>query len=236
MAELIPAILVQTEDEFRKRVALVAPLVKTIQVDVMDGRFVPQTSWALPGAIARMHLAVAIEAHLMVQYPERVVDQWIAAGARRIIIHFEARGNLGFVIEKCHAAGREVGISINPQTSAGTIVDFLDIIDAVLVMGVAPGRSGQKFQPIALEKIKDIQRRKPKMFIEIDGGVNRENDLVLVAAGADGLVVGSALFDAPRPEAALKGFLQDIATFDLSIDEIPRPVSPRAIRGGLRSG
>ncbi len=217
MAELIPAILVNTEDEFRRRVALVAPYVKTIQVDVMDGRFVRQHSWALPGAIARMHLRVALEAHLMVQDPEHVVDAWIAAGARRVVVHEEARGNLGFVIEKCHAAGREVGISLNPQTSVATINDFLDIIDAVLVMGVSPGRSGQKFEPVALEKVRELQRRKPKMFIEVDGGVHRENDLVLVAAGADGLVVGSAIFDAPKPEVALKGFLKDIETFSLHV-------------------
>ena len=215
MAELIPAILVNTEDEFRRRVALVAPHVKTIQIDVMDGRFVPQTSWADPAAIAKMHLSVAIEVHLMVQNPEMVVDDWIRAGAKRIIVHEEARGNFGLVVEKCHAARREVGISPNPETPVETILGFLDIIDAVLVMGVHPGKSGQKFQPVAFSKIRELQRRKPKLFIEADGGVNRENDLVLVAAGADGLVVGSAIFDAPRPEIALKQFLLDIKTFTL---------------------
>lgn len=211
MAELIPAILVQSKEEFVERVALVTPYVELVQVDVMDGKFVPNTTWADPGEIARMRLDVPFEVHLMVQNPEEAVGEWITAGAKRIFVHQESSGNVGLAILRIKESGREAGIAINPPTSIEAIADLMPMISAVLVMGVTPGASGQQFQEIALEKVKEIRRRWPKMRIEVDGGVKLENARALIEAGADGVVAASVIYAAPDPIQAINDLKTDIS-------------------------
>lgn len=208
--EIIPAILVHNKEEFERRVALVAPHVGLIQIDVMDGEFVPNLVWADPLEIEKMHLDVPFEAHLMVENPEEAVGAWIAAGARRIIVHAEAKGNIGLAVERIRAAEREAGVAINPPTTVEAIADLLPFVTAVLVMGVTPGASGQAFQETALSKIRELRRRKPDLHLEVDGGVKMGIARRLAAAGADGIVAASVIFDAPDPLRALEELKRDI--------------------------
>lgn len=211
MPEIIPAILVQSRDEFLRRVLLMAPHVGTVQIDVMDGKFVPSATWADPAEIEQMRLDVPFEVHLMVADPQRVVEDWVRVGARRIIVHEEAgRREVGLAIERVRRGEREAGVSINPLTSVSEIADLLDFVDVVLVMGVTPGASGQQFQPVALEKVRELRRLRPKLRIEVDGGVKIGIAKQLAQAGADGIVAASAIFDAPDPLRALDELKRDI--------------------------
>ncbi len=205
-AELIPAILARDEADFRAKAAAVADHVQTVQIDVMDGVFVGNTTWADPAAIRAMHLPFVLEAHLMVAYPERVVDDWIMAGARRVFVHLEAPGNPMAAVEAMRSAGREGGLAINPDTPVAKIADLLPELDAVLVMGVTPGWSGQQFQSTVLGKVSELKRLRPGLRVEVDGGVTPAVAADLTALGCDGVIAASALFEAPDLKKAVADF------------------------------
>ena len=209
MVQVIPAILAQTKEEFVDKVTEIFSSAEMIQVDIMDGKFVPNATWGAPDEILELHLPVTFEVHLMIENPEEVVDDWVRAGARRIIFHIEATDNPGAVIEKIRGtpsvpSGREVGIAINPETPIAALSEWLHLIDYVLVMGVTPGASGQEFQRKVLKKIRDIKEMRPGIKVGVDGGVNFETAKEIVAAGADCLNAASAIFDYPEPEEAIK--------------------------------
>lgn len=190
--EIIPAILVHSEEEFRGKVARVGILPKTIQIDVMDGVFVNNTTWADPSVIAAMQLPYKIEVHLMVANPVTVVERWFGI-AQRILVHAEAVG-WQEAVEKCRAAGCEFGVVLNPETPIAVLDPVLASLDTVQIMGVTPGWSGQAFQPIAIEKTAALHALRPEMPIEIDGGVGKETIPLLATAGATRFVAASALF------------------------------------------
>lgn len=210
MVEIIPAILARSEVEFRAKIAVVGTRAKTVQIDVMDGVFVPNRTWADPAAVARMRLPYAIEAHLMVADPLPAAHAWIAAGARRIFVHVEAEG-WGGAVEAARAAGREGGAAVNPETPLDAVMAVAEELDAVLVMGVAPGWSGQRFDPVAVDRVALLRSRYPRLRIEVDGGVSAATAPALAAAGADGLVAASALFGAEDFVSSLKA-LEKAAT------------------------
>ncbi len=205
-AELIPSLLVPDEATFRARIALLGDVAQVVHIDVMDGVFVGNTSWADPTVIRNMHLPFVIEVHLMVTHPERLVDDWIMAGARRVFVHVEAPGNPLAAVEALRAVGREGGLALNPDTPITRITDILPELDAVLVMGVAPGWSGQKFQSQVLGKVAEIKRLQPELRVEVDGGVTLQIAADLAALGCNGVVVASALYDAPDLKEAVAGF------------------------------
>lgn len=193
MAEIIPAMLVATEEEFEAKVARIGDLLETIQVDVMDGVFVPEKGWADPEAIRGMRLPYRIEAHLMVADPLAAAKEWIATGAERLIVHAEAEG-WQEAVRAVYDAGKKAGVAVNPETPVSAIAEVADILDTLLVMGVTPGRSGQQFQPVAIEKVREAHDLYPALRIEVDGGVGLANAGELAAAGASALVAASALW------------------------------------------
>ncbi|MFH1589617.1 MAG: ribulose-phosphate 3-epimerase [archaeon] len=169
-----------------------------LQLDIMDGEFVPQTTpWA--DAIDFLETNLPKEVHLMVMNPEEHVDDFIDAGADRIAFHIEATQNPEAVIGMIHVRGVKAGIAINPSTSVETIFPFLEEIEFVIVMSVEPGASGQNFKKSALEKIKVIKRRNPGVEVEIDGGIDDETARLAVDAGAD-IVVSDSFLQKGDPE------------------------------------
>lgn len=178
--------------------------MEMIQLDIMDGRLVANTTWGTPDEVLELHLPVAFEVHLMVENPEDAVADWARVGAHRIIFHIEAAGNPGLAIEKIRPLGREVGIAINPATPLAALSEWLNLIDYVLVMGVTPGASGQKFQPKALSKIRELKKIRPGLKVGVDGGVDFETIKEIAAAGADAVNSASAIFEYPDPEEAIK--------------------------------
>ena len=178
--------------------------------DVMDGHFVPNISYGAP-VLKCLHAAlpeVYYDVHLMISEPARYAPDFAKAGANLITFHLEAVPDaVGETIDAIRATGCQVGISIRPGTPVEAVYPYLDAVDLVLVMSVEPGFGGQKFMPLALEKLDALRterdRRGLHTLLEVDGGVNTETGPQCAAAGADWLVTGSALFKAKDPAAVI---------------------------------
>ena len=184
-----------------------------VQVDVMDGRFVPNITFgALAIEALRPLTSLTLEAHLMVQPPEDFIEAFARAGADTIIIHQEATPHLHGAIQRIHGLGKKAGVALNPSTPAATLSEVLDSLQLVLVMTVNPGFGGQAFIPETLGKIRQVRQaiseRGLDCEVEVDGGINLETARLVVEAGADVLVAGSAVFDAKQGVAgAMQGLL-----------------------------
>ena len=170
-----------------------------VQVDVMDGRFVPNITFgAMAIACLRPLTQLPIEAHLMVEPPEDFIEPFARAGADMIIVHQEATPHLHRAIQQIHSLGKKAGVAMNPATPAITISEVLGIVEMVLVMTVNPGFGGQEFIPQTLGKIQQvrnaIRQRGLNCEIEVDGGINVETVPLVVEAGADVLVAGSSVY------------------------------------------
>lgn len=181
-----------------------------IHFDVMDGHFVPNITVGLPvvKAVASVtHLPV--DAHLMITEPLRYAAQFVEAGADMVSVHVEADPHLQRTLTAIREKGGKAGIAINPATPLVMLEEALPYADYVLLMSVNPGFGGQKFIPTSLDKLRRLRRmideRGLKTQIEIDGGIDRENIAEIVAAGAEIIVSGSAVFGAKEgPEEAVR--------------------------------
>lgn len=174
-------------------------------LDVMDGVFVPNISFGFPvmQAMAR-HATKPLDVHLMIERPEKFIKEVKALGAKVMNVHYEACTHLHRVIQQIKSEGMMAGVTLNPHTAVNVLEEIIEDVDLVMLMSVNPGFGGQKFIERSVEKTRLlrqlINQRGAKALIEIDGGVNRETGARLVAAGADVLVAGSAVFKAPSPE------------------------------------
>jgi ribulose-phosphate 3-epimerase len=181
-----------------------------LHVDVMDGHFVPNLTVGLPvvKSIART-TELPIDAHLMISEPGRYAQQFVEAGAKMVSVHVEADANLHRTLASIKAAGAQAGVVLNPATPIESLGEALAFADYVLVMSVNPGFGGQKFIPTSIDKVSRLRRmieeRKLETRIEIDGGIDLENISAVVAAGAEIIVAGSAIFGAADSEAAVRG-------------------------------
>jgi len=176
--------------------------VDRFQVDVMDGRFVPNITF---GTIAVRSLRpltnLTIEAHLMVTPPEDFIRAFAEAGADTIIVHQESTPHLHRALEHIHSLGKKAAVALNPSTPASTLSEVLDMVQLILVMTVNPGFGGQKFIRTTLPKIRQVRNalieRGLECEVEVDGGINEETIGWVAEAGADVMVAGSAVYDAP---------------------------------------
>jgi len=201
MVKIAPSILSADFTRLGEQVrAVEAAGVDRIQVDVMDGRFVPNITFGtLAVESLRPLTRLILEAHLMVQPPEDFIEKFALAGADTIIIHQEATPHLHRAIQEIHGLGKKAGVALNPSTPTTMLSEVLDSVQLVLVMTVNPGFGGQEFIPQTLEKIRQVRRevsqRKLNIEVEVDGGIHLETAPLAVEAGADVLVAGSAVFD-----------------------------------------
>lgn len=180
-----------------------------LHVDVMDGHFVPNITIGLPVVKSLAGFtSLPIDAHLMISQPGVYAAQFVEAGAQMVSVHVEADPHLHRTVMSIKAAGAQAGVVLNPATPVGAVEEALRFIDYVLVMSVNPGFGGQKFIPQALDKVKRLRQmiveRQLNVRIEIDGGVDRSNIESVVAAGAEIIVAGSAIFGKPDAEAAVR--------------------------------
>lgn len=173
-------------------------------LDVMDGVFVPNISFGFPVMQAMARVAEKpLDVHLMIVEPEKFVPQVKALGARVMNVHQEATIHLHRLLNQIRKEGMMSGVTLNPSTPVCMVEDVLQEADVVMLMSVNPGFAGQKFIDETVEKVKRlremIDRRNLNTLIEIDGGVSRDNARLLVDAGVDVLVAGSAVFKAADP-------------------------------------
>ncbi len=202
--DIIPAILAKTEDEFVAKASRVSQLGLLLQIDVIDGVFADNKTWSPPERMKRLLGEQPFEAHLMVTDPEHAGPVWVAAGASRVYIHAEATRVEDLIYRSLPDSDRpKLGIALNPDTPVARIVSSLKFIRSVLVMGVNPGWGGQVMRASVIDKIRAIKDLSPTTYVAVDGGVTPGNAKALAEAGADGLVLGSALTNAPDPIAAL---------------------------------
>jgi len=180
-----------------------------LHIDIMDGVFVPNISFGFPvlKAIAK-HAKKPLDVHLMIVDPDRYLAEFKQAGAAVITVHYEACTHLHRTIQAIKALGCKAGVALNPHTPVSVLEDILADLDLVLVMSVNPGFGGQQFIENSVQKVKKIRTMattlNPQLLIEVDGGVGSGNIAKLVAAGADVLVAGNAVFAAENPEAMIQ--------------------------------
>ena len=170
-----------------------------IHVDVMDGHFVPNLTMGPPIIkTLRQYTTIPFDVHLMISPVHKYIKDYADAGADIITIHPEATENLKNSIEHIKSLNKKVGVSLNPETKIDLVTGLLNKIDLVLIMSVNPGFGGQKFMPEVLEKIKELKKIKEreniKFDIEIDGGINFDNNKLAIEAGANILVSGTTIF------------------------------------------
>jgi len=170
-----------------------------IHVDVMDGHFVPNLTIGPPVIKAlRQYTKLPFDVHLMISPVHKYIQDYADAGADIITIHPEATENLKESIEHIKKLNKKVGVSLNPKTKVDVVSNFLDEIDLILIMSVNPGFGGQKFIPEVLDKIRELKEMKDQknldFDIEIDGGINFDNNKLAIDAGANILVSGTTIF------------------------------------------
>lgn len=206
--KIIPAILPKKFSEIEEKIELLAGFVSNVQVDICDGKFVPTITW--PNwktdenfeAILREERGMPewesfdYEFDLMVSEPgPEEVKKWLMAGASRIVLHLASSKDLNPALDTLQNLV-EVGIAIQPTTSLEELKPYIEKINYIQIMGIRKaGFQGQPFEMQTLEKIKEVKAAFPNLLIQIDGGVSLENADLLKEAGADRLVVGSALFE-----------------------------------------
>lgn len=170
-----------------------------LHIDVMDGSFVPSISFGMPVVSSIRKLSnIIFDVHLMIEKPERYIEEFSHIGADIITFHLEAANRPQEVIDKIHSFGKKAGMSIKPATPVEEILPFIDEIDMLLVMTVEPGFGGQSYIPESTQRIMQARRlceeRGLHIDIQVDGGITVDNVHVVLEAGANVIVAGSAVF------------------------------------------
>ena len=181
-----------------------------IHIDVMDGEFVPNITFGMPVIKAiRNKTDKVFDVHLMINNPQRYIDEFIAAGADIITLHYEAERHLDRAIQYIKSKGVKAAVALNPATPTVVLKDIIANLDMVLIMSVNPGFGGQKFIPYSLNKIKEVKEmalkaNNPNILIQVDGGVDKNNVKDVIEAGANVIVAGSAVFGYGNIEENIK--------------------------------
>jgi ribulose-phosphate 3-epimerase len=204
--EIVPSVLAADFGCLAAEVAQVeAAGVQMIQFDIMDGHFVPNLSFGPPIVAAlRPHTTLAFDVHLMISEPQQYLEAFVRAGADHLTFHIETVARPLDLVEDLHKAGVTAGVALNPETDVLRIIDVVPYCELVLVMTVHPGFGGQEFMPEMVEKVRRVRELVgPATRIEVDGGISLHTAPEVVRAGADTLVVGTAIFSRADRAAAI---------------------------------
>lgn len=203
---ILPSLLMCDFGDLRTEIKrLEAAGTEVLHLDVMDGHFVPNLTYGMPIiAGLRKHTGMPLDVHLMISDPLKYANDFVNAGADLLTFHVEAVADPVAVAKKISSLGVGVGVAINPSTSMERLGDCLDHCDLALVMSVEAGFGGQAFNPIAMERLRELRERYPNLLLEIDGGINGQTIALAKAAGCDLFVVGSAIFRHRDYDVAIK--------------------------------
>ena len=175
-----------------------------IHCDVMDGNFVPNLTFGMPILKSiRKCVVLPLDVHLMIERPERYVQQFAEAGADLITIHAEATEDVAGCLKLIRSCGKQAGISLKPNTPVEVLEQYRGLFDMILIMSVEPGFGGQAFIESSADKIKAARKLFPDVLIEVDGGINKTTAKKVIAAGVDVIVAGSAIMNVPDRKAAI---------------------------------
>jgi ribulose-phosphate 3-epimerase len=204
--QIAPSILSADFADLAGALRTVEPETDRVHIDVMDGHFVPNLTLG-PAVVAaiRPHSTRYFECHLMLTDPGAYLEAFAEAGADGCIVHVEV-GGTARLVDRARALGLSIGLALSPPTPIETTLEWLELVDLVLVMTVHPGFGGQSFMEGELDKVRtlraELDRRGLVVDVEVDGGIDHSTGPRAVAAGANVLVAGSAIFGSPSPLAA----------------------------------
>ncbi|MCJ7572530.1 MAG: ribulose-phosphate 3-epimerase [Candidatus Thermoplasmatota archaeon] len=198
--KIIPAIIAKSQKEFEEKINKVKDFVDIIQLDFMDGKFVPNSSINFDFKIPSSDCV--FEAHLMIQDPLKWVEKYYKK-VDTILIHFESCKNPKKVIDIVKKKGKRIGFVLNPETPIDSIQNFLDDINQVLIMTVNPGFYGSPFLPEMIDKIKKLRKKCPNLDIEVDGGITDKTIGLVNEAGANLFVSGSYIVKSDNIKKAI---------------------------------
>ncbi len=209
--KIAPSILACNFSQLGKEILAVEKAgADIIHLDVMDGHFVPNLTFGPPIIKSVRGLTnLVFDTHLMVSNPDSLVDSYADAGANIITVHVEACSHLDKTLNYIRSLGCKAGVAINPHTDIKFLSNVIDNLDLILVMTVNPGFGGQKFISNMINKITAVKEiiGSRKIFLEVDGGINRKNSTQVINAGANILVAGSAVFEGGNEESYRKNIL-----------------------------
>ena len=191
--EIVPAILVKNREELNQRIKEIEPYVKRVQIDIMDGKFVPNVT-IQPEDMKDFKTSLMKEVHLMVDDNERYAEAFLDLDFDMIIVHHESCKDTPGIIKKVKDRGKKIALSINPPTPLSAITDYLDDLDMVLIMTVNPGFSGQGFLPEVMPKIRELRSMRKDLDIEVDGGIKLGTVKLAAEAGANIFASCSGIF------------------------------------------
>ena len=187
---------------------------KYLHVDVMDGKFVPSISFGMPVIKSIRSVSdIVFDVHLMIEEPIRYIKEFVESGADIITIHLEACEDVQATVDKIHEMGVKAGLSIKPGTPVESLLPYLDKVEMILMMSVEPGFGGQKYIEASTERIRQVRamldERNLSTDLEVDGGINVDNVSVVLDAGVNVVVAGSAIFGG-NIEEKTKAFMEKL--------------------------
>lgn len=191
--KIVPAILTDNPAVLERMVRQAKSFTDYVQIDIMDGRFVPSRS-VIREQVAGLSIKLRWEAHLMVTHPEEYLEVFQQAGASKIIFHREATASPHEVISRIKNLGLEAGLAINPETPVSAIIPCINDVDSILLLTVNPGFYGSQFIPEVMDKVTELRNIQPGIEIGVDGGIKESNIKEIASVGVDYICVGSAIF------------------------------------------
>ncbi|MBD3330499.1 ribulose-phosphate 3-epimerase [Candidatus Peregrinibacteria bacterium] len=191
--KIAPSILSADFGKLNEEIASIDKYVDLIHVDVMDGHFVPNLTIGAP-VVKYIKSSHPLDVHLMIENPEKYIEDFLKAGSDRITVHIEACDDVEKVLKMIKNGGADPCICLKPGTPLSEIEHVLPLVKGVLVMTVEPGFGGQKFMEDMMPKVRELRAKWPEIDIEIDGGINAETSKIATEAGANILVSGSYIF------------------------------------------
>ncbi len=207
--KVVPAILTEKFDDFQNMVNIARGFTDYVQVDLMDGVFVPSKSISLE-VLKGWERPLDIEAHLMVKDPNECLEILKSIGTQKVIFHFEADPDPGKVISNVKGMGMEVGLAVNPGTTIPEFEFLVPRVDSLLFLSVNPGFYGSPFIPEVLDEIRRFRTRFPSAVIGLDGGISLDNIREVKESGVDYACVGSRILLQPDPKESYEAFLRSI--------------------------
>lgn len=200
---ILPAVLTDDPLDLERKLRQAESFTDAVQVDIMDGLFVPSRSISASD-LAAVPNRLALETHLMVKEPENYLEGFRRAGAQRIVFHYESTATPEAVVRLARSLGVKVGIAINPDTPLNALTGLVRLVDSVLFLTVHPGFYGKEFIPGVLGKVRLFRREYPGVETGVDGGIKEANLKVVRESGADYACVGSAIFLDSDPAARFR--------------------------------
>ena len=204
MTEILPGILENSFDLIKEKVSRLEGVVKKAQLDIADGIFVPEETWHNAKDLGKLNSDILFDLHLMVDRPEKWINEWNKKNIFRFTVHFEATYDIRRTIKIIRESNKKAAIALRLETPVKDIIDIIGDLDMVLFMSIEPGGQGRGFNKNVLDKIKELRSQNSKIKIGVDGGINHETAQECVNFGADVLVSGSYVFSQSNIKKTVK--------------------------------